>query len=708
MRRGNSPYPKDVCSRNAWVQALAGTVSLLILLYAVPARSQPAPEPAELVLDPVTVTATRTPRRISTVADSVEVFTKERIESLLPGDFNEVLRDAVGATLVQSGSRGGTTSLRIRGSENNFVSVLIDGFKFSFPDGDAFDFAHLSPEWIRSAEVLRGPQSTLYGSDAAAGVVNLLMDVGRPGERQTFDSQVRHGSNDTWEETLKLKGGTEKAGYLGTFSRVDTNGRFRNDGYYRTVGTAAFDYYLTEEAKLRLLLFVNQNRFDSTSSDGATNTDLRLAAPLTDRELNAFQRNLDQLAGLRLELRPARWLEYVPRVSFYERRTLFEDKADALDVTRAFFSPFDNETTQTRYHVDNQVNLRSSGGQMGLRGLETAVTTLGFEWEEERFFQKTRGTTSDTVNHERLARSLYAQQQFIFAEGLTLTGGVRVDDFDVGKDDVTGKISASYEHPRTLTRIRGAYGTGTKRPSFNDLFFLSTGGFFTLRGNPNLKSEAQESWEAGVDQSFLGRKLKLSATYYENELKDLIAFSFTPFPNGFNFENISKVRLKGAEFSLALIDFHDFTVHANFNTLDTVVVDDRKGLGGGDFRQGEELLRRPNWWSSGSITYHPDRFRVTLRVNQVSQRLDRDFRPLLSGDFTFPRVNNPGYAKVDLAASYDLVKDHKSIFRGASPSPVKRLSVEIKVNNLLDKDYDEVFGFNAPGIEWFAGFRLSF
>jgi len=642
------------------------------------------------------------------VADSVEVFTKERMDSLLPGDFIEVLRDATGGTLAQSGSRGGSTSFRIRGSENNFVSVLIDGFKFSFPDGDAFDFAHLSPEWMRSAEVLLGPQSTLYGSDAAAGVVHLLTDVGRPGEKPSFESRVRHGIHDTLEETVKLKGGTERAGYLGTFSRLDANGRFKNDAYYRTVGTTAFDYYLTDQIKLHLLAYVNQNRFDSTSSDGATNSDLRLAAPLTDRELNAFQRNLDQLYGLRLELRPASWLEYIPKASIYERRTLFEDKADRLDAARPFFSPFENETTQTRYHVDNQVNLRLPEDRRGRRGLKTAVTTLGFEWEEERFFQKTRGTTSATVNNERRARSLYAQQQLIFAKGLTVTGGVRVDDFDVGKDDVTGKVSASYEHPATLTRIRGTYGTGTKRPSFNDLFLLSTGGFFTLRGNPNLKSEAQESWEAGADQSFLGRKLKLSATYYENELKDLIAFSFTAFPNGFNFENISKVRTKGAEFSVALVDFHDFTVRANYNTLDTVVLDDRNGLGGGDFRQGEELLRRPNWWWSGSITYHPDRFRGTVRVNQVSQRLDRDFRPLVSGSFVFPRVNNAGYTKLDLALAYDIIKDRKSVLPGAALSSIRGLTIEVKVNNILDEDYDEVFGFNAPGIEWFAGFRVLF
>jgi len=659
----------------------------------------------ELLLDPISITATRIPQRVSTIADSVEVITKEQIENYLPGDFNEILRDAIGGSLEQAGSRGGSTSFRIRGSENNFVGLLINGFKFSSPDGDTFDFAHISPEWIRGVEILRGPQSALYGSDAASGVVNLLFDVGRPGDRETFETRIRNGSHDTLEESFKLKGGTEKTGYAATFSRVDSNGRFRNDAYYRTVGTAAFDYFFSKHAKAHLLFYLNQNRFDATSNDGATNSDLRLETPLTDRELNAFQRNVDQLLGLKFEIHATPWLEYIPKFSFYQRDTVFEDKTDALDVSRPFFSAFNNETTQKRYHFDNQVNLNFTGEKLGLRTFKSAVTTLGFEWEEERFFQKIRGFSNTTVNNKRLARSLYAHQQIILHNGFTIAGGVRADDFDSGKDDVTNKITASHSLSKFGTKVRGAYGTGTKRPSFRDLFLLSTSGGVTQRGNPNLSSEYQESWEVGTDQILLSRKLRLGATYYENELKDLIAFSFTSFPNGTNFENISKVRTKGTEFYLSLVNFHNITFRANYNTLDTIVLDDRGGLGGGDFRKGEELLRRPNWWWSGSITYHPDRFRGTIRMNQVGKRLDRDFRPLLSGTFTFPRVTNHAYEKIDVVLSVDIIKNRKSILTKGKTSQMKDFTVEFQVNNILDRDYDEIFGFNSPGIQWFVGLK---
>ncbi|MEK6709199.1 MAG: TonB-dependent receptor plug domain-containing protein, partial [Nitrospinota bacterium] len=238
---------------------------LLSLLLAAllapepPARAQ-APEAKELLLDPLTVTATRTPRPVSTVGDSVEVFTRDRLELTLPGDFSDLLREGAGINMDQSGARGATASFRIRGSESNFGSVLLEGFKISTPDGDLFDFAHMPVEWLRGAEILRGPQSTLYGSDAASGVVNLLLDLGRPGEAPSFELGARLGSFSSSEETLKLKGGWEKGGYLATVSRVDGQGRFKNDGYYRTAALMAVDHFPGPTAKLRLISLGTPNR----------------------------------------------------------------------------------------------------------------------------------------------------------------------------------------------------------------------------------------------------------------------------------------------------------------------------------------------------------------------------------------------------------------------------------------------------------------
>lgn len=673
---------------------IAPMAALILWGGAGRADAQSAPPAEEIYLDPITVTATRTPQKRSDVADSVEVFSLPRIEAILPGDVSDFLVEAAGGFLAQAGGRGGVATFRLRGSEDNFTSVMLDGFKLTFPNGDTYDFSHLSPEWIGAAEVLKGPQSPLYGSDAAAGVVNLLPDVGKPGEARTFRMRVRHGAHATYEEAFRLKGGTENSGYMATLSRLDTNGRFPNDAYYRTVGTVGLDHFFSEKAQVRFLYHLNRNRRDVTSNSGATNTDLRLPAPLTDRELNAYLRNASQLIGARAHLRPAAWLEYVPRVSLYVRDTLYEDKADALDDARPFFAPARREASEERIALDNQVNIRLSGKRLGLPGLRQSVSTLGFEWEEEKYFQKQR--------YARRAGAFYAHQQLRFRGGLTLAGGVRVDDFDVGKDETTGKLSASYRIPRTGTRVRGAVGEGVKRPAFFDLFDVFA------RGNPNLKSERQESWEAGFDQFIGTRNLRFSATYYENEVRDLIAYSFFPFPNGLNYENISKVRTRGAEFSLALVDFHHFSAHASFNTMDTVVLDDQDGRGGANFVEGEELLRRPNWWWSGSITYHPERWKATLRVNQVSARRDVDFTPFVAGAFVSPRTNNPGFTRVDLALSLHVIRDRVSMFDKSGRSRLRDLAVELKVNNLLDADYDDPLNYNAPGVQWFGGVRMTF
>ena len=139
--------------------------------------------------------------------------------------------------------------------------------------------------------------------------------------------------------------------------------------------------------------------------------------------------------------------------------------------------------------------------------------------------------------------------------------------------------------------------------------------------------------------------------------------------------------------------------------MDTVTLDDG-GVSSLNYAEGEALLRRPDWWWSASISYHPDRLRATLRVNTVSDRWDRDDSPI----WPLPpiRVVNPGYTRVDLALSLDVVKDRISMFDKTRKSKVKDLTVELKVNNALDEKYDAIYGFGAPGIQWFAGVRAIF
>ena len=655
--------------------------ALILLGGADKAGAQSAEE--ELYLDPITVTATRTPEHLSDVADSVEVFGPERIESLQPGDMLDFLSEGAGVIIPQTSGRGGQTSLFLRGSESNFTSVMIDGFKLTFPSGSAYDFGHLSPEWVGTAEILKGPQSPLYGSDAASGVMNFIPDIGKPGEAPSFTVRARGGSDDTFEETFKLKGGTAKSGYAASLSRLDTEGHLPNDGYYRTVGTVGLDHFLSENARVRFLYHANRNHYDlpGPAHQGYT-------------EPNKYRDLTEQLIGARAHLKLFPWLEFVPRVSVYLRDTLDENKPDELDPSAS-----KTETDGTRLHFDNQVNVRLTGEQLGLPSLRRSISTLGVEWETEDISIKSASAFGDSeYDSDRRATSFYAQQQFQFQNGFTLAGGARVDTFDVGEDETTGKLSASYKIPGTGARIRGAVGEGVKRPSFAEL--LDVYG----PGNPNLKSERQRSWEAGFDQFLAGKKLKVSATYYNNEIDDLIAWSAGKFPNGTNYENIRKARIKGAELSMSLVDFHDFSAHASFNTMDTITLDDGGVDGAPNYVEGEELLRRPDWWWSASISYHPERVKATLRVNTVGDRWDIDD----SAPWPFPRVVNPGFTRVDLALSLDVVKDRISMFDKTRKSRLKDLTVELKVNNALDEEYEAIYGFESPGIQWFAGVRAVF
>ena len=185
------------------------------------------------------------------------------------------------------------------------------------------------------------------------------------------------------------------------------------------------------------------------------------------------------------------------------------------------------------------------------------------------------------------------------------------------------------------------------------------------------------------------------------------------FPSAIELRKFSKrARQTCRDHRIKLIDFKNFTLRANYNTLDTVVLDDRDGAGGSSFLQGEELLRRPNWWWSGSLRYHPDRLSAGVFVNQTGDRRDLDFRPFVDGSNggAARTVNNPGFTKIDLALAYDLIPERGSAraARKGGWLAARRLTVELQANNILDEDYDEVFGFNAPGINWYAGVRLLF
>ena len=676
-------------------KAILNIFILFILLAIIPtiSNSQELIQKNEILLDPVTATATRTPRKLSTIADSIEVIPNREIELRIPNDFEDIMRDSIGGIVEKSGSRGGRTNFRIRGSETNFTSILLDGFKITPPDGDPFLFEHLSPEWMKSAEILKGPQSTLYGSDAAAGVINLLVDMGNPGEKISNSWGVRYGSQETVQEFLKIKGGTEDTGFLFSVSRTDTDGRFYNDGYYRTVGTIGFDYYPTQFSKIRLLYQHNKNQVDNTSNGGSTNTDLRLTGPYSDRELNNFTRTTDNFFGIRTETEITENIDYISKLSFYRSDSLYLDQIDALDAIRAFFSPYMTDTTLTNFRADNQLNFKYNSPNSQKDFLTSAITTLGFEFEKERTFQV---QISKTERSKRTARSFYAQEQLTFWDRLYLTTGLRIDDFVKGKDPLTYKVSSAYHFKKTGTRIRSVYGKGVKRPSFTDTF-----GSSSYIGNPSLEPEVQKSWEFGIDQDFFGKLIKVSGTYYHNELKNIIAWSWSTYANGTNYENISKARTKGAEFSISILDYNDFTIRANYNTLDTLVLDDSNGLGGSSFKQGQELVRRPNWWWSSTISYHPKSFTATLFLNQMSSRRDFDYRGFVDGTNggSSVKINNSGFTKVDVALSYYL----KNL-----PLKDQKTTLEFKINNLLDEDYDEVFGYNAPGIEMYAGMRISF
>jgi vitamin B12 transporter len=310
---------------------------------------------------------------------------------------------------------------------------------------------------------------------------------------------------------------------------------------------------------------------------------------------------------------------------------------------------------------------------------------IGYEWEG--FDQRTDGTEtpfpfSNSNKDSRDNKAFYLQDQLDWSKRLFFTAGFRVDDSSIFGTEVTPRFSVAYIVPITGTKFRGSYGEGIKAPSFIENF--GTGSPFVI-GNPNLRPEQSRSWEIGFDQPLLTGLADLSVTYFNQRFKDLIAFvGGSP-----SFENVQKAKAEGIEFGAKLRPGYGLTIAGAYTFLDTKVLENETG--GTELVVGEPLVRRPR--HSGSLTLDQvwGRLHAALTATFVGDRQDLDFRT-----FPAPRVTNPGYTTVDLAASYRLLKDRYRL---------RELTLFGKILNLFDEKYEQVFGFSSPGTTILLGLK---
>lgn len=605
-------------------------VAALLVFLASAAVPIWAQEPVEPEIGEVVVTATRTADPVGAATKSFTVITAEEIEAKQAETIREVLRTVPGLTVSQSGGPGTITSTFLRGSNSNHTLFLIDGVPVNNPMGGAFDLADLTTDNVERIEIVRGPQSTLYGSAAMGGVVNIITRSGRGAP--THRVRLEAGKHATFRETVSSAGGGSGWDYAVAGSRLDSEGDLDHDDYENTTLSAKIGLHPAPTTRLEIF----SRFFDSDKN----------LPPVAGRNFDPDQnakREFTQTGVIFTHAVTPAW----------DYKMIL---ARVIEETRSTNPPSAPSVIET--DVDDLEFVTS------FRPLPYLVLTGGGQWKQE-------GADTATLHPNLTDKAGYVQGQLTLLDRLTLLGSARLNEHSRFGSHGTGQISAVYSLLATGTAIRGGYGTAFRAPTINDLFFP---GF----SNPNLEPERSRTWEGGVEQRLFGNLATLSATYFFTRFTNLIQFDFiTSMP-----QNIGSARSEGVETALEIRPVEGLALKGTYTFTEPI-----------DRVTRQPLLRRPKHLGSATAIYQlGGRYSVTATALLVGER--PDVHPT-----TFATVTNAGYVKVDLAASAVLAE---------ALGPLQTLRLTAKIENLLDKQYEDVLGFPAFGLTYLVGLEATF
>jgi vitamin B12 transporter len=642
----------------------------LAMLAAAEAAAQDTPEETPLkVEEPVVVTATKTPTPVGQTGASVTVIDGAAIQQRQAIDIIQILRDQPGFTLIQTGPRGGAASISTRGGNTDMNLVLVDGMKVNL-GGGGFDFGGITSAGIGRVEIVRGPQSALHGADAMTSVIQFFTPRGDgPLSAWGFGGG---GNHDSHEERVGVSWGNRLAGVFAEFLNVETSGILDvNNDYRNRTGAIRLDLSPTPDLDLTVTGRYVDSRLEVPTEGAGDRFEV-----LDPRQ---FQEDERFVGTFKTAWRQTPWLEHRLLLGASLTAT---DFVDPLDPVPTDFSAFRSEDTERRLLADYSA-------LVSLPPIWQVVPSLvlGAGYEHQNFRQE--ATFSAPVDVDRETVSTYAQLQLDWRDHVFLTAGGRYDDSTAFGTEITPRVSLAVVAPVTRTRLRGAWGTGIKEPSF----FAQFGGF-GLPGNPGIEAEKSESWEVGLDQPLFGRLLQVGVTYFETRFDDLIVFDLA-FPEGSR--NIQAAKTRGVEFAAAFGPFHGWTASGTYTYLDTEVTDDGDVADQTVFPEGQPLLRRPRHSGSVSVGYTRDRFTAVASLFVKGESIDRDF----SRPFPAPprRVALPGYEKLDLSFAY-------TVFRNVLG--LREVTWKTRLQNVLNQKYEEVFGFSAPRISALTGLEVRY
>jgi vitamin B12 transporter len=607
----------------------------------------------------VVVTATRTPQPLEVTGTSMSVITADDLKTQQIDLATDALSETPGLAVVRNGGVGQSADVLLRGSEAGQTLVLVDGVRINDPSATS-GFALLGDVLVNGIdriEVLRGPQSTLYGSDAIGGVVNILTTRG--GDTPfALRAQAEGGSFDTYRFNLAANGTAgpvdygAAANYYGSnsVSAADTrNGNTEADGYHNLGMTGNVRWHATHAGSLDARVYYTLSR---DSFDGYPPPNY------TFQDTHEFGRNslLAFYGGA--------------NVSLLDGRLTNRLAITRSDSDRRTFDP--TMTPEENFFARGGATRLEYQGVFELNGANEV--TFGAENENTTLLTQSAFDLAPTYGSDRIT-GYYGQWQTRPFETLTLTGGVRYDDDREFGGHTSVKLAAAWQ-VFSATTLRANYGDGFKAPSLYELF--------SQYSNPvaALRPETAKGWEAGIDQGLWDGRLRASLTYFERRTKNQIDFfscsgvtstacTLRAAQGGFYF-NVDRSRATGIEAQIAAKLIDNLSASVNYTNLTDI-----------DLATGLQLARRPHSSANGTLTWQPiDDVTLGLAVSYIGSRFDN------AGHFT----------PLSDATRFNVFGSYKII---------DGIEVFGRVENLTDDRAEPVAGYGAPGRAVYAGVRTS-
>ena len=630
------------------------TTALLYAMGAVTASTHGAEKTPTNEIEEIVVVGSRLPTQDYKLGSVVTTLDERDIESTGLPYGADVLRFVPGVAVNRSGGFGGLTQVRLRGAEGNHVLTLVDGIDVSAAGSGEFDFSSLLSGDLERIQVLRGPQSGLYGSNALAGVISI--ETLDPAEGLQFRGGFEGGAHDVRQSMVSVGGGTERAkARLSVLQRISEFDLSTDD----TFGSEDDrDENLTVSGKASFM--ANETlRFDlvgrfmarETETDGFDFSGGPLQGLAIDDSSFSNTDDLTLAARATLEVADDRWI-----TAFSLERT--DSDTDG--------GSFGSEAARTRVVL-------SSSWQWQDVGSVRQRTSVFLEEEEETFRNTVPIDPSQAPTLDRNLSGVGLEHRFDVGDRLFLSATLRRDENDAFQDQTTWSTGVSWVAFEAGTRLHASYGVGVTNPTFFEQYGFVPGQF---TGNPNLAPEESKGWDVGFEQTMLEGALVLDLTYYDAVLEHEI---HALFPSVVNANGASDRR--GVELSL------------DYRPTTGMLVRGAYTYTGADEPGGQEVLR-PEHAASLLVDQRLLDDRLTLGASLVfnGEQLDHDFRNFFV-TFASERTPIDGYTLVNLNARFQVLDT---------------LEVYARVENLFDANYEEAISFSSPGRSIYSGVRFTF